>query len=166
MAVISFARGVPAPELLPIAELADCARAAIERDGATVLNYGPTGGYGPLREWIAERHGVEPGRVLVTNGSLEGLNLVLSYYGERGRLLVEAPTYDRPLKVAARIGAELRAIPQRDDGLDVDALEVELRRDPAPAFLYVLPTFQNPSGRTLSLEPRPRLLDLARQYAL
>ena len=166
MAVISFARGVPAPELLPIEELADCARAAIERDGATVLNYGPTGGYGPLREWIAERHGVAPGRVLVTNGSLEGLNLVLSHYGERGRLLVEAPTYDRPLKVAARIGAEVHAIPQDEDGLDVVALERELRRDPAPAFLYVLPTFQNPSGRTLPLERRSRLLELAREHAL
>jgi 2-aminoadipate transaminase len=166
VAVISFARGVPAPELLPVQELADCARAAIERDGATVLNYGPTGGYGPLREWIAERHGVAPGRVLVTNGSLEGLNLVLAQYAERGRLLVEAPTYDRPLKVAARIGAEVRTIPQDDDGLDVDALEHELRRDPAPAFLYVLPTFQNPSGRTLPLERRRRLLELARERSL
>jgi 2-aminoadipate transaminase len=166
VAVISFARGVPAPELLPVQELADCARAAIERDGATILNYGPTGGYAPLREWIAERHGVEPGRVLVTNGSLEGLNLLLGYYAERGRILVEAPTYDRPLKVAARIGAEVHAIPQDDDGLDVEALERELKRDPSPAFLYVLPTFQNPSGRTLSLERRHRLLELARDHAL
>jgi 2-aminoadipate transaminase len=164
--VISFARGVPAPELLPIEELADCAREAIERDGANVLNYGPVGGYGPLREWIAERHGVEPGRVLVTNGSLEGLNLVLAHFCERGRLLVEAPTYDRPLKIAARLGAEVRAIPQDDDGLDVEALERELLRDPAPAFLYVLPTFQNPSGRTLPLERRRRLLELAREHTL
>ena len=164
--MISFARGVPAPELLPIEELADCARAAIERDGANVLNYGPVGGYGPLREWIAERHGVEPGRVLVTNGSLEGLNLLLAYFGERGRLLVEAPTHDRPLKIAARLGAEVRAIPQDDDGLDVEALERELLRDPAPAFLYVLPTFQNPSGRTLPLERRRHLLELAREHEL
>jgi 2-aminoadipate transaminase len=166
VAVISFARGVPAPELLPVAELADCAKTAIERDGAAVLNYGPTGGYGPLREWVAERHGVAPGRILVTNGSLEGLNLLLAHYGARGRLLVEAPTYDRPLKVAARIGAEVRAVPQDDDGLDIDALERELRRDPTPAFLYALPTFQNPSGRTLSLERRHRLLELARVHAL
>ena len=72
MAVVSFARGVPAPECLPVAELADCARAAVERDGTTILLYGPGGGYGPLREWIAARHGVEPGRVFVTNGSLQG----------------------------------------------------------------------------------------------
>jgi 2-aminoadipate transaminase len=166
VAVISFARGVPPTEALPIEELADCARAAIERDGASVLNYGPAGGYGPLREWIAERHGVEPGRVVVTNGSLEGLNLVLAHFAARGRLLVEAPTYDRPLKIAARIGAGLAAVPQDADGLDVDALAEELRRDPAPALLYVLPTFQNPSGRTLPLERRRRLVELAREHRL
>jgi 2-aminoadipate transaminase len=166
MAVISFARGVPAPECLPVQELADCAREAIERDGLTILNYGPAGGYGPLREWVAELHGVEPGRVLVTNGSLEGLNLVLAHFAERGRLIVEAPTYDRPLKIAERLGAEVHAIPQDDDGLDVDALEAELQRDPAPAFLYALPTFQNPSGRTMPLERRHRLIKLAREYDL
>jgi 2-aminoadipate transaminase len=164
--VISFARGVPAPECLPVAELADCARAVIERDGLTILNYGPVGGYGPLREWIAERHGVEPGRVLVTNGSLQGLNLVLEYFAARGRILVEAPTYDRPLRIAARLGSRVHAIPQDQDGLDVDALEQELRRDPSPAFLYALPTFQNPSGRTLPLERRRRLVELAREHSL
>ena len=68
MGTISFARGVPAPECLPVAELADCARAVLERDGETVLSYGPVGGYAPLREWIAERHGVGASRVLLTNG--------------------------------------------------------------------------------------------------
>jgi DNA-binding transcriptional MocR family regulator len=149
-----------------VEEFADCAREVIERDGLTVLNYGPVGGYGPLREWLAERHGVEPGRVLVTNGSLPGLNLVLGHFAGRGRILVEAPTYDRPLKIAARLGAEVRTIPQDEDGIDVDALEQELRRDPSPAFLYVLPTFQNPSGRTLPLERRRRLVELAREHSL
>jgi DNA-binding transcriptional MocR family regulator len=166
VSTISFARGVPPTEALPIAELADCARAAIERDGATVLNYGPVGGYAPLREWIAERHGVEPGRVLVTNGSLEGLNLVLAQFAPRGRILVEAPTYDRPLKIAARLGAQVTPVPQNAHGLDVGALEEELRRDPSPALLYVLPTFQNPSGRTLNAERRQQLLDLAREHEL
>src|SRR5438874_4892366 len=166
MAPISFARGVPAPECLPVAELADCARAAIERDGLAVLNYGPVCGYGPLRKWIAERHGVDPDRVLVTNGSLPGLNLVLGHFAARGRILVEAPTYDRPLKIAARLGVEVHAIPQDDDGLDVDALERELRRDPSPAFLYALPTFQNPSGRTLPLDRRHRLVELVGEHPL
>ncbi len=164
MSLISFARGIPPVQALPVEELADCARAAIERDGATVLNYGPVGGYGPLREWIAERNGVDASRVLVTNGSLEGLNLLLAHFAERGRILVEAPTYDRPLKIAARLGARVTAIPQDADGLDVDALEEELRRDAGPALLYVLPTFQNPTGRTLPLERRRRLLELAREH--
>src|SRR5919197_1390837 len=90
MAVISFARGVPTPECLPVEELAECARAAVERDGRTVLSYGPAGGYGPLRESIAERHGVEPGRILVSNGSLQGfVFLAQRFRGER--VLVEDP---------------------------------------------------------------------------
>src|SRR5207244_7946506 len=73
---ISLARGVPAPECLPPAELADCARAAIERDGTTVLSYGPAAGYAPLREWIAERHAVDSSQVVVTNGSLQGFQFL------------------------------------------------------------------------------------------
>src|SRR5207237_9784587 len=72
LVTISLARGIPAPECLPVEELADCAQAALERDGRTVLSYGPVGGYAPLREWVAARHGVEPERVLLTNGSLQG----------------------------------------------------------------------------------------------
>ena len=67
METISFARGVPAPECIPVDELADCARAAIEEGGAAVLSYGPGGGYAPLRAWIGDRYGVEPERVVVTN---------------------------------------------------------------------------------------------------
>ena len=70
MALISFARGMPGPDLLPIAAFGDCAREALERDGATALQYGPPGGYPPLKQWIAEQHGVDPARVIVTNGSL------------------------------------------------------------------------------------------------
>jgi 2-aminoadipate transaminase len=162
---ISFARGVPAPECLPVEELADCARAAIENNPA-VLSYGPAGGFGPLREWIAERHGAQPGQILVTNGSLQGLNLLFERYASDRRILVEAPTYDRPLKVAGRLGVSVEAIRQDEDGLDVDALEGKLSADPSPAFLYALPTFQNPSGRTLPLERRQRLVELTEEYDL
>jgi 2-aminoadipate transaminase len=157
MATISFARGVPSPDCLPVEELADCARAALERDGATVLNYGPVGGYPPLREWVAARHGVQPDQVLVTNGSLQGLSLLAALLLERGsRVLVEGPTYDRALHITARHHAEPVVVPMDEEGLDPDALEL-----PA-AFLYTIPTFQNPSGRTLSLERRQSLADLAR----
>ena len=169
MGTISFARGVPAPECLPVEELADCARAAIERDGRTILSYGSSGGYAPLREWIAERHGVEPARVLVTNGSLQGFVFLAQHFfaaGRGGRVLVEAPTYDRPLKILAALGAEVDAIPVDEDGLDLDALAAALDAGPKPSFLYTIPTFQNPSGRTLSLERRRRLVELAREADL
>ncbi len=159
--MISFARGVPSPECLPVEELADCARAAVARDGATVLNYGPVGGYAPLREWVAERHGVETNQVLVTNGSLQGLSLLAGVLLEPGaRVLVEGPTYDRALHIVARHEAEPVLLPMDENGLDPDALEL-----PA-AFLYTIPTFQNPSGRTLSLERRRHLADLAREGRL
>jgi 2-aminoadipate transaminase len=167
MAVVSFARGVPAPECLPVAELADCARAAIERDGASVLSYGPGGGYGPLREWIAARHGVEPSRVVITNGSLQGFVFLVEQLVKPGsRVLVEAPTYDRPLKILGRVGADIVALPMDDEGLQVDAMERALADGARPAFLYTIATFQNPSGRTLSEERRRRIAELAREHEL
>jgi len=160
--VISFARGVPAPECLAVEELADCARAALERDGRTILSYGPGGGYGPLRELLAERHGVEPSRVVITSGSLQGFVFLAEQLVRPGtRVLVEAPTYDRPLKILTRLGAEIVTVPMDDEGLIPDELpEGEF------AFLYTIPTFQNPSGRTLSLERRRRLAELARERQL
>ena len=166
MATISFARGIPAPECLPVDELADCARAAIEGGGPAALLYGPGGGYAPLRAWIAERHGVEPERVVLTNGSLQGFVFLAEGLAPGKRVLVEAPTYDRPLRILARIGAEPVALPMDDEGLDPDGLEHALREGPPPAFLYTIPTFQNPSGRTLSLERRARVLELARAHGL
>lgn len=161
MAPISFARGVPTPEALPVEEIADCARAAVERDGATVLNYGPVSGYQPLREWVAERHSVEPGQVLITNGSLQGLSLLAGVLTKPGdKVLVEGPTYDRALHISARHQVEPVPLPMDDDGIDPGALEL-----PA-AFLYTIPTFQNPSGRTLSLERRQALAELARDGKL
>ena len=167
MAVISFARGIPAPECLPVEELADCARAAIERDGPAVLSYGPGGGYAPLREWIATRHGVEPSRVVVTSGSLQGFVFLAEQLVAPGtRVLVEAPTYDRPLKILGRLGAQIVGLPMDDDGLQVDALERALAEGEKPAFLYTIATFQNPSGRTLSEERRARIAELAREHEL
>src|SRR5215471_8290914 len=165
--MISFARGVPAPECLAVDELADCARAALERDGRTILSYGPGGGYGPLREWLAERHGVEPGRVVITSGSLQGFVFLAQHLVRRGsRVLVEAPTYDRPLKILARLGAEIVPLEMDEEGLVPEAVEEALDAGEPPAFLYAIPTFQNPSGRTLSLERRRGLADLARERQL
>ncbi len=162
MDTISFARGVPAPECLPIDDLADCARTAIERDGASALLYGHTLGYQPLREWIGERHGVDPARVIVTNGSLQAFHFVLSSLGDAGRVIVERPTYDRP----RRILSGFDEVSVDDDGLDLDELERVLAGGTPPAFLYTIPTFQNPTGVTLSEERRRRLAELAAARSL
>ena len=133
------------------------------REGAAVFSYGPAGGYGPLREWVAERHGVAAERVVLTVGGLLGFVLYAAEQLEArpGRVLVEAPSYDRPLKVLAASGAEIVALAMDDEGLDPDALEAELGSRPEPpSFLYTIPTFQNPSGRTLSTERRRRLAEL------
>ncbi|MBD0329494.1 MAG: PLP-dependent aminotransferase family protein [Thermoleophilia bacterium] len=162
---ISFARGVPAPELLPVEELADCARTAL-RDPAA-LGYAPGGGFPPLRAWIAERHGVEPERVVVTNGSLQGFVLLARrLVAGRRRVVVEAPTYDRPLAILAELGADVVPLRLDDDGLDPEALAAVLREGPPPAFLYTIPTFQNPSGRTLPAARRERLVEVAREHGL
>jgi 2-aminoadipate transaminase len=165
MDTISLARGIPAPECIPVDELADCAREAVRRDGDTVLSYGPVGGYQPLREWVAERHGVEPSRVLVTNGSLQGIAFLADRFGGC-RVLVELPTYDRPLKLLAARGVDVTAVAMDEQGLDPDALERALASGEPPAFLYTIPTFQNPSGRTLATDRRRRLVDLAREHDL
>ena len=160
--MISFARGVPAPECLAVDELADCARVALERDGHTILSYGPGGGYGPLREELASRYGVAPSQILVTSGSLQGFVFLAEHLVKPGtRVLVEAPTYDRPLKILARLGAEIVAVPMDDEGLIPEELpEGEF------AFLYTIPTFQNPSGRTMSEARRRRLAELAAERGL
>jgi 2-aminoadipate transaminase len=168
MAPISFARGAPSPACLDATLIADCATTALERDGTTILSYGQGGGYGPLRELLAERHGVPAGRVYLTVGGLGGFVHYASAQLERkpGRVLVEAPTYDRPLKLLGWQGAEVVALPMDREGLNLDALEAELRRGGEISFLYTIPTFQNPSGRTLGGARRRRLVELVAEFSL
>jgi len=165
---ISFARGAPSPDCFDPALIADCARAAVERDGVGVLSYGPGGGYGPLREVLAERHGVDPARVFLTTGGLQGFAFYTAVQLQRrpGRVLVEGPTYDRPLKLLRWQGVEVVALPLDDEGLDPDALQSELEREGDVSFLYTIPTFQNPSGRTVGAERRRRVVELAREHGL
>jgi 2-aminoadipate transaminase len=159
--VISFARGVPGADLLPVDALERCAAAAIRRDGRVALNYGPAAGYGPLREWIGERHGVPAGRVMLTPGSMLGLDLLLAELLDGGgAAAVEAPSYDRALRALAAHAGELLPIARGESGLDLDALAAAARR-PDCRLLYVLATFHNPTGLTLSLEERRGLAALA-----
>ena len=165
MSLISFARGIPGPDLLPVEDFGDCAKAALARDGATALNYGPPLGYLPLRTWIADRHGVDVERVMITNGSLQAFNFIARHHVQAGaRFFVEAPCYDRSLSILRRLGADVESVPLSEDGMDIDALERGLAEAGGPSLVYTIPTFQNPSGRTLSEPNRHRLLELARAH--
>ena len=168
MPPISFARGAPSPECLDPDLISDCARAALARDGRTILSYGAGGGYGPLRELLAERHAVDPENVFLTTGGLQGFVFwsAVQLGRKPGRVLVEGPTYDRPLKLLGWQGAEVVSLPMDEEGLDLDAVEAELRKGGAVSFLYTIPTFQNPSGRTLGADRRRRLVELAGEFGL
>ena len=145
---ISFARGIPSPDLLPVEQLAEASRRALERHGRVALNYGPSAGFGPLREWIAARHGVATERVVVTPGSLIGLGfLVRHLLAGGGRTLVDSPTYDRMLHLVRAAGAEAVA-------------------EPPARLAYVMPTLHNPTGRTLTLSEREQLADVIVEHEL
>jgi 2-aminoadipate transaminase len=163
---ISFARGVPAPECLPVADLADCAKTALEREGAAALLYGHTLGYEPLREWIGGHHSVDPSRVVVTNGSLQVFHFILSTFTDGRRVVVERPTYDRPRKILAALPDAFDEVEIDEEGLDVDELERLESERAERGFLYTIPTFQNPAGVTLSKERRRQLAGLAREGGL
>ncbi len=162
---ISLARGIPAPECLPVEELADCAREAIRRDGHTILSYGSTLGYEPLREWIAERHGVEPGRVLVTNGSLQAFHFVLALIGE-GRVIVERPTYDRPRAIMQAEGREFSAVGIDAEGLDLDELEQVCSEGSPPALRLHDPDVPEPERSDPLRGAAPRLASFAQERSL
>ena len=164
--MISFARGAPAPECLDAELLADCARAAVLGDAACSRT-APAAATSRCAAWLGARHGVDAARVVVTNGGLQGFVFYTEeLLAERpGRVLVEAPTYDRPLKILARLGADVVPVAMDAEGLDPDALESALRGGET-SFLYTIPTFQNPSGRTLSTERRRRVVELAREHGV
>jgi 2-aminoadipate transaminase len=165
MKTISFARGVPSSDLLPAREIGAAVERALARDAAGALSYGAPEGYRPLRDWFARRYAVPVERVLVTNGSLQGVALVIEHLfaGTGGLAVVEAPTYDRTILLFKRFGATVEALPLAADGIDVDALERLCRTRP-PRVVYVIPNFQNPAGVTTSRAKRERLVALASEH--
>ncbi len=162
MESISFARGVPAPECLPEEELADCARKVLERDGKTILSYGSGAGYAPLRELLGEWFKVPPGQIILTNGALQGFVLLVQHFGRGQTVFVEDPTYDRPLKILRENAMTAVPMAMDDDGLIPDAVKAALDSHGKPAFIYSIPTFQNPSGRTLPEDRRREIVGYAK----
>jgi 2-aminoadipate transaminase len=161
---IVFTRGVPPPEAFPTEELGACFDVAVRENPDVVLQYGQQPGYTPLREELAGEYGVSPQEILIGNGSLQLQDLVSSYLVKPGAAVyTEQPSYDRAIKTFRRRGARTVGIPLEEDGISVERLEAALGRE-VPAFLYLVPDFQNPAGATLSLEKRRRVVELADLY--
>lgn len=168
--VISFAGGLPAPDVFPVEEFKRASIYVLDHFGAQALQYGSTDGYLPLREMISRytnRLGisVNPSNILITSGSQQALDLLGKIFVNRGdRIVVESPTYLGALQAWNAYDAEYVPVPCDEYGMCVDKLEEALRS--GPKFIYVLPNFQNPTGVTLTLERRQKLVALADQYGV
>ncbi len=171
--VISFAGGLPAPELFPVAELERITTRILARYGAQALQYSTTEGYPPLRRWIAARLGarwgvrVDPDEVLITCGSQQGLDLVGKLFLDEGdEVLCESPTYLGAISAWNAFRPRWVEVPTDDQGMDQAALEARLESCACARLIYVVPNFQNPSGRTWSLERRRGLIEAARRHGV
>ncbi len=168
--IISFAGGLPAPDVFPVEDFAEACQRVLRDMGKYALQYGSTEGYTPLREMIARhtaRYGISVtiDNIMITSGSQQALDLLGKIFINRGdRVLVESPTYLGALQAWNAYGAEYVAVPSDKDGMMTDALENALRT--GPKFIYVLPNFQNPTGVTLPIERRHKLIELADRYGV
>ena len=168
--IISFAGGLPAPDVFPTERFREACNKVLEKQARLALQYGATEGYDPLREMIARhtaRYGVKAKleNVMITSGSQQALDLIGKLLINSGdRVLVEAPTYLGALQAFNVYGAEYVCVPSDNDGLRTEQLEASLRL--GPKFMYVLPNFQNPGGTTLAEGRRHELVLLADRYGI
>ncbi len=168
--IISFAGGLPAGELFPTERFAEACKKVLTENARLALQYGPTEGYQPLREMIAQnlnRYGIpaSPDNVLLTSGSQQALDLIAKLLINRGdQILTEAPTYLGALQAFNVFGARYVTVPIDRDGIRTDHLEDALRS--GPKFMYLLPNFQNPGGVTMALERRKELVAQSNRYGI
>jgi 2-aminoadipate transaminase len=168
--IISFAGGLPAPEVFPVNEFKRACTTVLDEQGAKALQYSTTEGHLPLREMIARhtaRYAIEISteNILITSGSQQALDFIGRLFINRGdRVLVESPTYLGALQAWNAYGAEYMSVPMDENGMLTDELEKALRV--GVKFIYVLPNFQNPSGSTLIFERRHKLIELADRYGV
>jgi len=168
--LISFAGGLPAPDVFPVDQFQESTCRLLKEHGTKALQYSTTEGYRPLREMIARhssRYGIviEPENVLITSGSQQALDLIGKVFINPGdHLVVERPTYLGALQAWNAYQAEYINVPMDQDGIRPEELDTALRM--GPKFIYALPNFQNPSGVTLSLERRHEVIRLADHYGV
>ena len=160
--ITSFAGGLPSPETFPVERMQAAFDAVLSRNGKVALQYGPTDGYAPLREWVANSLSINgstisPDQVLMVSGSQQGLDLLGKVLIDEGsKVLVETPSYLGALQAFSVYGPQFVSLPTDEHGLQPDAV-AEIGGD--ARLLYALPNFQNPTGRTLSLERRAALVE-------
>ncbi len=169
--VISFAGGLPAPELFPVKEIIEVSRIVLEESGPKALQYSTTEGYAPLREWIANRMNTRLGtsfdkdNIMITHGSQQSLDLSGKVFlDEDDVVLCESPTYLAAITAFRAYGCQFIEIPTDDEGMMMDELEKVLKKTKNVKLIYVIPDFQNPTGKTWSLNRRKQLAKLAMQY--
>lgn len=174
--VVSFAGGMPSPATFPQQEFSRAFEAVMQQDGSAALQYGPTPGYAPLREWIAASlsgpdRQIAPEQVLVTSGSQQGLDLIGKVLLDPGDAVgVETPTYLGALQALGQYFPQFVALPGDEGGLLPELAGVTLRHAQAQGgiakMVYAIPTFQNPTGRTLSLQRRIELVAMCRSVGV
>ncbi len=172
--VISFGGGLPAPELFPTREIADCTAEVMEEYGAAALQYGVTEGIPEMRTWVADRLSTrlhtlfDPTEILIVNGSQQGLDLIGKIFLDPGdHVVLENPSYLGAIQAFDAYQARYLTVETDDDGIVPASLERVLEHaDPFPKFLYLVPNFQNPTGRTLAADRRQTIVELCERFDL
>jgi 2-aminoadipate transaminase len=164
-ATISFARGAPSLDIVDVEGLREASQQAFDKDPAGTVAYGTSVGYVPLREWIAEQHGVAVEQVLVTNGSMQADAFLFQLLVNPGDpVVLESPTYDRTLLNLRNREADIHMVDLETDGIDTAGVRTLLETGVRPKLAHIIPNFQNPAGYTLSAAKRTELLRLAAEY--
>ncbi|MCM0648507.1 PLP-dependent aminotransferase family protein [Clostridium swellfunianum] len=171
--IISFAGGLPAPELFPIEQMAEVSVKVLKEDGRAALQYSTTEGYVPLREIIARQRMPKAGvsatidNIMITHGSQQGLEFSAKIFIDKGDIIIcESPSYLGALNAFKAYQPKFIEIPMDDNGMIVDELEKALEAHPEAKMIYTIPDFQNPSGKTMSVERRKRVAQLAKIYGI
>ncbi|HKJ26071.1 MAG TPA: PLP-dependent aminotransferase family protein [Anaerolineales bacterium] len=168
--VISFAGGYPSPDIFPVEQFIQASDKVLKTQGTDALQYSITEGYVPLREMICERSArygikIKPENVLITNGSQQALDLIGKIFIDPGdKVLVEAPTYLGAIQAWRVYGAEFITVETDEYGMIPESLEEMAKQN--PKFMYVLPNFQNPTGCTLPLDRREKIIEIAQKYQI
>lgn len=168
-AVISLAGGSPDPELFPTEELAEIASDVLRKDGKKALAYGTTDGYGPLKEILAERAKkinsfADGDKIIITTGGQQGIDLAArAVIEDNENIVVENPSFVGTLNSLRSVRANLIGVNMDDDGMNMEELE-NILKSRNVKLIYTIPNFQNPTGITMSLKKREKMLELAAKY--